>query len=148
MSRFTTFLKGLKEFDTLVQMLSFFYQMKATCLGYKMFDTDFLIWNFITDFFPLMLEVCFPRCSWLLFNLVLLALGLICCYFFTYAESPWNFLLDQGLTCKNYSMGIGVMTVWKKLLANARLCLLRVGHHQPFKHTNPSIFLSNILVVF
>ena len=31
--------------------------------------------------------------------------------FFTYSESPSNSLLDKGLTCKNYSMGLGVMTV-------------------------------------
>ena len=39
--------------------------------------------------------------------------------FFTYSESPFNSVLDKGLTCKNYSMGIGVMTVLKELLGNA-----------------------------
>ena len=30
-------------------------------------------------------------------------------------------MLDKGLTCKDYSMGIGVMTVLKNLLADAHI---------------------------
>ena len=37
-----TILKGLKKHERLVQMLSFLYQMNATSLGYKMFDSEFL----------------------------------------------------------------------------------------------------------
>ena len=36
-----TFFKSLKKHEALVQMLSFLHQMKATCLGYKMFDAEF-----------------------------------------------------------------------------------------------------------
>ena len=40
--------------------------------------------------------------------------------FFTYSESPSNSLIDEGLKFKNYPMGIEVMAVLMKLLANAR----------------------------
>ena len=35
-----TFFKSLKKHEALVQILSFLHQMKATCLGYKMFDAE------------------------------------------------------------------------------------------------------------
>ena len=86
--------------------------------------------TFITSFSPLKLEVSSPRWSRFLFNLDFLALWLIFLPFFTYSESPFNSLVDKGLKCKNYSMAIEVMAVWKKLLANPRIGSSRGGHHQ------------------
>ena len=96
-----------------------------------------------------MLEVGSPRKSGFLFNLDLLALWIIFCHFFTYSESPLNSLLYKVLKCKNYSMGIGVMTVSKKLLANPRICgtgFTRRGTPPPTPNNqaNPSIILYNI----
>ena len=62
----------------------FLSQMKATCLGYKMVDSDFLFLKFHnkTNFSHSKLEVRSPHQSRFLFNLVLLALGLIFCCFY------------------------------------------------------------------
>ena len=51
-------------------------------------------------------------------------------------------MLDRGLTCKDYSIGIGNMTTLKKLLTDNRIWLSRGGHHhQASTQTNPSIIL-------
>ena len=89
----------------------------------------FYFWNFITSLSLLKLGVSYPCYSRFLFNLHLLALWLIFCQFFILSESSLNFLLDKDLTCEHSSMGIEVMSVWKKLLANARICSSRVWHH-------------------
>ena len=76
-----------------------------------MADSDFLFLNFHNTTFPFKVgsqlsalkSVCVqPRFTGTLAYFFL---------FFTYSESPFNSVLDKGLTCKNYSMGIGVMTV-------------------------------------
>ena len=41
-------------------------------------------------------------------------------------------------------MGLGVMAVWKMLLANPRIGLSRGGHHQDDMHSNPTIILYKI----
>ena len=70
--------------------------------------------------------------------------------FFTYSESPFNSLIDEGLKCKNYPMGIEVMAVLKKLLANARIGSPRgdtttnQSINQYHKHSNRLIILYKI----
>ena len=85
--------------------------MKGICLGKKTVNSDFLFLNFHNITFPLKLEVSYPRKSVFVVNLHFLALWFIFSCFFTYSESPFNSLVDKALKCKNYSMGIGVMTV-------------------------------------
>ena len=95
-----------------------------------MADSDFLFLNFHNIIFPFKVGSQFsalksvsvqPRFSGTLPDFLPI--------FFTYSESPFNSLVDQDLKCKNYSRGIGVMTVSKKLLANARIRSSRGGHH-------------------
>ena len=106
---------------------------KVVALAKKLSTQIFDFWKFITSLSPLKWEVSYPRKSGFLFNLDLLALWLI---FFA------NFLhILKGLKCKKYSMDIEVMTVWKKLLADARIGSSRGGHHQYHKHSNPTIIL-------
>ena len=120
--------------------------MKATCLGWKMADSDFWFLKFYNTVFPfkvgsqlsaLKLVSVQPRFTG--------ALAYFLQFFFTYSKSPLNSLLDKGLTCKNYSMGIGFVTVWKKLLANAHIRSSRGGHHHiTYTQINPSIILYKI----
>ena len=59
--------------------------------------------------------------------------------FFTYSESPSNSLIDEGLKCKNYPMGIEVMAVLMKLLANARREGDTTTGHQTLQARNQEI---------
>ena len=105
--------------------------MKGICLSKKTIGSDFLFFNFHNFTFPFKVGSTFS------------ALKSVCVQppftgtladffanFFTYSESPINSLIDKGLKCKNYSRGIGVMTVSKKLLANPRISSSRALHHQ------------------
>ena len=122
-----------------------YVKWKVFALAKKLSTQIFDFWHFITSLSPLKLEVSSPRQSRFLFNLRFLALWQIFCqFFFTYSESPLNFLVDKGLKWKNYSMAIEVMAVWKKLLANARIRSARVWHHQYDIHSNPTIILYKI----
>ena len=68
--------------------------------------------------------------------------------FFTYSESPSNSLIDEGLKFKNYPMGIEVMAVLMKLLANARREGDTTTSKQESKHSNSMIILYKIAGVF
>ena len=126
-----------------------YLKWKVFALAKKLLTKIFCFWTFTTSLSRLKLEVSYPHKSGFLFNLDLLALWLIFLPFFTYSESPLNSVLDKGLTYQNYSMEIELMSVWKKLLANARIGSSRGRHHHPSKqaskHLNPTIILHKIM---
>ena len=54
-------------------------------------------------------------------------------------DTPHDYTQTIFMEISHFRMGIEVMTVWKKLLANARIGSSRGGHHhQSSKQASPS----------
>ena len=108
--------------------------MKGICLSLKTVVSDFLFFNFHNIFFLFKVGSQFSALKSVCVQPPFSGtLPVFFANFFTYSESPFNSLIDEGLKCKNYPMGIEVMAVLKKLLANARIRSSRVFHHQYHK---------------
>ena len=89
--------------------------------GLKMVTSDIYFLKVYITLYPFKVCLSLTANYWQLDNFLL--------FLFTYSESPWNFVLDRGLTCKDYWIGIGIMTTLKKFAADACTGLLRRGHH-------------------
>ena len=63
-------------------------------------------------------------------------------------DTPHDYTQTIFMEIPHFRMGIEVMTVWKKLLANARIGSSRGGHHhQSSKHSNPTIILYKTFLI-
>ena len=115
--------------------------MKGICLSLKTVVSDFLFFNFHNIFFLFKVGSQFSALKSVCVQPPFSGtLPVFFANFFTYSESPFNSLIDEGLKCKNYPMGIEVMAVLKKLLADARIDSARGGHHHQtcLLYTSPS----------
>ena len=124
--------------------------MKGICLSLKTVNSDFWFLNFHNITFPVKVGSQLSAQKWVSVQPGFTGTLADFLPFFTYSESPLNSVLDKGLTCRNYSMDIEVMSVWKKLLPNARIRSLRGGHDHAtskttIKHSNPTIILYKII---
>ena len=86
--------------------------MKGICLSLKTVVSDFLFFNFHNIFFLFKVGSQFSALKSVCVQPPFSGtLPVFFANFFTYSESPFNSLIDEGLKCKNYAIGIEVMAL-------------------------------------
>ena len=57
-------------------------------------------------------------------------------FFMQYTELSLNSMFNRGLTCTFWPRGLGVMTIFKKLLSHCEICFVEVDVKDTYKQAN------------